>query len=40
MGRGFVAILTAGGVLRLGWESVVFMLLFLAIWHLAGAEQP
>ena len=36
---GSVAILTAGA-LRLGWEAVVFMLIFLAIWRLAGAEQP
>ena len=36
---GFAGILAAAAF-RLGWESVVFMLIFLAIWHLAGAEQP
>ncbi len=35
---GFLAIL-AVDALRLGWESVPFMLLFLAIWHLAATQQ-
>ena len=34
------AVILAAAAFRLGWESVVFMLIFLAIWHLAGAEQP
>jgi hypothetical protein len=36
---GFAAMLAAAAF-RLGWESIVFMLIFLTIWHLAGAEQP
>jgi uncharacterized membrane protein (UPF0136 family) len=25
---------------RDGWEAIVFLLLFLAIWHLEGIERP
>jgi hypothetical protein len=35
---GGAAILLAAAF-RLGWESVVFALLFVALWHLAGDKQ-
>ena len=35
---GFAAILAAAAF-RLGWVSIVFVLIFLAIWQLAAANQ-
>ncbi len=29
----------AAGAYRVGWESVIFLLLFLALWRLASDEQ-
>ena len=38
LGAGAVIFAAVG--FQLGWESAVFLLLFLAIWHVAGSEWP
>lgn len=37
-GLGVMAFLVAGAY-RVGWESVIFLLLFLALWRIAGDER-
>ncbi len=36
-GLGIVIILAAAGY-RVGWESVIFLLVFVALWRVAGDE--